>query len=156
VSAASIRDSIVAMKAVAGMANPLLEASLVRTGTRLASAIAAPSWILSGGNCFFDFERVEQTGSGPSAASEPYPLRQPGKNAQQGIQDRFLAAVQAEELGEKNRAISLYEEILQIDPAYSPAYINLGTIHFHLRHTQRPRNSTAGPPKPTPAMFGVL
>ncbi|MGB7549079.1 MAG: MerR family transcriptional regulator, partial [Terracidiphilus sp.] len=36
VSAASIRNSIVAMKAVAGMANPLLEASLVRTGTRLA------------------------------------------------------------------------------------------------------------------------
>ena len=36
VSAASIRHSIVAMKAVAGMTNPLLEATLVRTGTRLA------------------------------------------------------------------------------------------------------------------------
>ena len=36
VSAASIRLSIVAMKAVAGMANPLLEASLVRAGSRLA------------------------------------------------------------------------------------------------------------------------
>ena len=36
VSAASIRHSIVAMKAVAGMTNPLLEACVVRTGTRLA------------------------------------------------------------------------------------------------------------------------
>ena len=36
VPAASIRHSIMAMKAVAGMANPLLEACLVRTGTRLA------------------------------------------------------------------------------------------------------------------------
>ncbi len=36
VPAASIRDSIMAMKAVAGMENPLLEARVVRTGTRLA------------------------------------------------------------------------------------------------------------------------
>ncbi|MEI9968151.1 MAG: MerR family transcriptional regulator [Terracidiphilus sp.] len=36
VPAASIRDSIMAMKAVAGMSNPLREARVVRTGTRLA------------------------------------------------------------------------------------------------------------------------
>jgi tetratricopeptide (TPR) repeat protein len=36
-------------------------------------------------------------------------------------------------VGEKQRAIGLYEEILEIDDAYAPAYINLGTLHFHLR-----------------------
>ena len=36
VSAASIRHSIVAMQAVAGLSNPLQQASLVRSGTRLA------------------------------------------------------------------------------------------------------------------------
>src|SRR5215469_7022701 len=36
VPAASIRHSIVAMKSVAGMANPLLEACLIRNGARLA------------------------------------------------------------------------------------------------------------------------
>jgi len=53
------------------------------------------------------------------------------------MQDRFLAAVQAEEAGEKQRAIALYEEILEIDPEYAAAYINLGTIQFHLRQFGR-------------------
>jgi len=132
VPAASIRDSIVAMKAVAGMANPLLEARLVRSGTRLAfrhhGAIVDPIRR----QLLFDFERGDQA----SVASEPSPLRRPGAN-QRDVQDRFLAAVQAEESGDKPRAMELYEEILRIDPAYAPAHINLGTIYFHLRQYGR-------------------
>ena len=64
-------------------------------------------------------------------------MRRPGNASQRDVQDRFLAAVQAEEGGEKPRAMALYEEILRIDPAYAPAYINLGTIHFHLRQYGR-------------------
>jgi tetratricopeptide (TPR) repeat protein len=45
--------------------------------------------------------------------------------------------VQAEEAGDKHRAISLYEEMLRVDPDYAPGYINLGTIHFHLRQFVR-------------------
>ena len=37
-----------------------------------------------------------------------------------------MAAVQAEEAGEKHRAIALYEQMLRIDPDYAPGYINLG------------------------------
>jgi len=135
VSAALIRNSIVAMKAVAGMANPLLEACLVRTGTRLVFRHCGTMVDPIRRQLLFAFERFDQIGQmdRPSAASEPFPLRRPGTNAQQGVQDRFLSAVQAEEAGEKQRAIALYEEILEIDPAYAPAYINLGTIHFHLR-----------------------
>ena len=116
VPAASIRDSIVAMKAVAGMANPLLEACLVRTGARLAfrhhGAVVDPIRR----QLLFDFERAD----GPSAASEPCPLRKPATRGQRGVQDRFLAAVQAEEAGEKQRAIALYEEILGLDPCLRP------------------------------------
>jgi tetratricopeptide (TPR) repeat protein len=50
------------------------------------------------------------------------------------VQDQFLAAVQAEEAGEKLRAITLYNEILKLDPSYAAAYINLGTILFHQRN----------------------
>jgi tetratricopeptide (TPR) repeat protein len=53
------------------------------------------------------------------------------------MQDLFLAAVQAEEAGEKQRAIGLYEEIMRREPGYAPAYINLGTIHFHLKQYDR-------------------
>ena len=59
VSAASIRNSIVAMKAVAGMTNPLVEACLVRTGTRIAfrhrGAIVDPIRR----QLLFDFERLD-------------------------------------------------------------------------------------------------
>jgi tetratricopeptide (TPR) repeat protein len=134
VSAASIRHSIMAMKAVAGMANPLIEACPVRTGTRLAfrhcGAIVDPIRR----QLLFDFERLEQM---TSAASEPSPLRPPGTDILRSVQDRFLAAVQAEEAGEKQGAMALYEEILGLDPKFAAAYINLGTIHFHLRQYGR-------------------
>jgi tetratricopeptide (TPR) repeat protein len=151
VSSACIRHSIVAMKAVAGMSNPLLEASLVRTGTRLAfrhcGAVVDPIRR----QLLFDFERIDQIartartaqlgGMGCveslSAGFEPSPLRRPGSTSPRGVQDRFLAAVQAEEAGDKMHAISLYEEILSLDPGYAAAYINLGTINFHLRYYGR-------------------
>jgi tetratricopeptide (TPR) repeat protein len=77
----------------------------------------------------------------------------------QGIQDRFLAAVQAEEANEKQRAIKLYEEILGLDPAYAPAYINLGTIYFHLRQLSRAeelyRQATEADPSYVLAFFDL-
>ncbi len=128
---ASIRHSIVAMKAVAGMKNPMLEASLVRTGTRLAFRHSGAMVDPISRQMLFDFERLDD-GFGLSVASEPLLLRAPvGK--QEGVQELFLEAVRAEEAGEKIRAIQLYREIMERDPNYAPAWINLGTIHFHLR-----------------------
>ena len=137
IPAASIRDSILAMKAVAGMANPLLEACLVRTGTRLAFRHHGAMVDPIRRQLLFDFERFDKPDhldrqsvrTGPSIGS---PAVEPS-----GIQERFLAAVQAEEAGEKARAIALYQEILDLDPDYAPASINLGTLHFHLRQYPR-------------------
>lgn len=133
VSAAAIRHSIVAMKAVAGMANPLVEASLVRSGTRLAFRCGGSMVDPIRRQFLFDFERVDRQQEDP----QPSPLRRSALGSQQGIQDLFLAAVQAEESAEKIQAIALYERILALDPSYAPAYINLGTIHFHLRQYAR-------------------
>ena len=139
VSAASIRDSILAMKAVAGMANPMLEACLVRTGTRLAFRHRGAMVDPIRRQLLFDFERLDRLEGTdrPSAGSELYPMRRLGAGDPRAMQDRFLAAVQAEEAGEKQRAIALYEEILELDPKYAAAYINLGTIQFHLRQFGR-------------------
>jgi tetratricopeptide (TPR) repeat protein len=142
VPAASIRDSILAMKAVAGMTNPLLEARLVRTGTRLAfrhhGAIVDPIRR----QLLFDFERFDNSAPYKSSQIDRPSATQLSalRNAiaePSGIQERFLAAVQAEEAGEKGRAIEIYEEILELDPDYAPASINLGTLHFHLRQYAR-------------------
>ena len=132
ISAASIRHSVAAMQAVAGMSNPLQEASLVRTGTRLAfrcdGAVVDPIRR----QLLFDFERLE----GQQGTSAVCALR-PVQDDLRGVQELFIAAVQAEESGEKHRAISLYEDMLRVDPDYAPGYINLGTIHFHLRQFVR-------------------
>jgi tetratricopeptide (TPR) repeat protein len=141
VPAASIRDSIRAMKAVAGMANPLLEARLVRRGTRLAfrhrGAIVDPIRR----QLLFDFERfsADSVATDSEFAIRTVPADATGlrHDASRTIQDLFLAAVQAEESGEKLRAIELYQEILDIDSDYAPASINLGTLHFHLRQYVR-------------------
>ncbi|MGC1463820.1 MAG: tetratricopeptide repeat protein [Terracidiphilus sp.] len=134
IPAASIRDSILAMKAVAGMANPLLEACLVRTGTRLAFRHHGAMVDPIRRQLLFDFERFERADqfNCASRGTEPASLRNQATEPN-GIQERFLAAVQAEESGEKGRAIALYEKILELDPDYAPASINLGTLHFHLR-----------------------
>jgi tetratricopeptide (TPR) repeat protein len=132
VSAAAIRHSIVAMKAVAGMANPLIEASLVRAGARLAFRCEGSMVDPIRRQFLFDFERLDRLDR-EHAGSQPSPLCKSAHGSRPGIQGLFLAAVQAEESGEKNHAIELYEKILALEPAYAPAYINLGTIHFHLR-----------------------
>ncbi|MGA7109711.1 MAG: tetratricopeptide repeat protein [Terracidiphilus sp.] len=134
VSAASIRHSIVAMRAVAGMTNPLIEATVVRTGARLAFRCSGAMVDPIRRQLLFDFERLEQDLSGTG----PAPLRRPGvTNEAAAVQNLFLSAVQAEEAGEKHRAIALYEQILARDPGYAPAFINLGTINFHLRRYGR-------------------
>ncbi len=132
VPAASIRHSIVAMQAVAGMSNPLQEASLVRTGTRLAFRCDGSMVDPIRRQLLFDFERVERQ-TGHAAICALHRLQDDFR----GVQELFMAAVQAEEAGEKHRAIALYEEMLKIDPDYAPGYINLGTIHFHLRQYVR-------------------
>ena len=135
VPAASIRESVLAMKAVSGMANPLLEARVVRTGTRLAFRHCGAMVDPIRRQLLFDFDRGGQQASVNAPA--PAPLRRPFPAGPRVIQDRFMAAVRAEETGEKQGAIALYEEILAVDPDYAAAAINLGTIYFHLRQYGR-------------------
>lgn len=164
VPAASIRDSIVAMKAVAGMSNPLLEACVIRTGTRLvfrhSGAVVDPIRR----QFLFDFERLEQVDSRAIAGQlesgfVPTPLRHAFGVSPRSVQDRFMAAVQAEEAGDKMRATHLYEEIIDIDPGYAAAYINLGTINFHLRYYGRAeelyRRATVADPSYVLAFFDL-
>ena len=155
VPAAIIRHSIVAMRAVAGMAEPLKEARLVRTGARLAfrhhGAIVDPIRR----QFLFDFDRTD----GSVDVQEPAPLRRADAPATRVVQEKFLAAVQAEESGEKQRAMAIYEEILALDPAYAPAQINLGTMHFHLRQFGRAeelyRRATVADPDYVLAFFDL-
>jgi tetratricopeptide (TPR) repeat protein len=156
VPSASIRESILAMKAVAGMANPLLEARIVRTGTRLAFRHRGSVVDPIRRQLLFDFER---SGGEDSSSSGPSPLRRLDAPAERNIQELFQAAVQAEETGDKQRAVELYEEILELDPGYAAACINLGTVFFHMRQYGRAeelyRRATEADPEYVLAYFDL-
>lgn len=155
VSASSIRHSIVAMKAVAGMANPLLESTVVRTGTRIAFRHLGAMVDPIRRQLIFDFERAGQK----DAVAQAAPLQLPAAAQQRNLQEHFLAAVQAEESGNKQLAIQLYSEILEGDPEYAAAYINLGTIYFHLRQFEHAedlyRRATIADPQYVLAFFDL-
>ncbi len=137
IPAASIRQSILAMKAVSGMANPLLEARVVRTGTRLAFRHCGAMVDPIRRQLLFDFERADRIdgrmGQPETLVARLAPLRHLPGAGRCSVQERFMAAVEAEECGKKRRALKLYEEILALDPAHAPTCINLGTLYFHLR-----------------------
>jgi tetratricopeptide (TPR) repeat protein len=132
ISARSIRASVDAMQRAAGMRNPLLEASAVRRGSRLAfrydGALVDPMTQ----QLAFDFDapagsRLEVVRTGD--------LRQasPAQRAAE-VQEMFLRAVQMEESSATlSQAADLYKSILAVRPDHAPTLINLGTIHYNLR-----------------------
>jgi tetratricopeptide (TPR) repeat protein len=123
----SIRNSVEAMTAVSGMSNPLLEAAVVRTGTRLAFRHSGAMFDPIRRQLLLDFDSAEGR---PSVAVAMLPAaRTSGRDPR--LQNLFLSAVQAEEQGRKKAAMDIYASILAIDPGYTAALINLGTLHYH-------------------------
>jgi tetratricopeptide (TPR) repeat protein len=124
----SIRESVDAMRKVAGMCNPLVEASAVWHGSHLRfrhdGALVDPVTQ----QLAFDFE----------AASNGR-LRVVGDPGTGGLrnsdlQEMFQKAVQLEEdPATTPKAAELYRRILAARPNYAAACINLGTIHYNMR-----------------------
>ena len=125
-SAANIRASIHAMRQVSGVANPLLEAQAVRSGTRLAFRMSGAMMEPIARQFVFDFDapRQNQLAELSSVASH-----QAARNAR--VQGFFYEAVRMEEKGSTQEAAIHYEAILALDPDHAPACINLGTIEYN-------------------------
>jgi tetratricopeptide (TPR) repeat protein len=127
-SVANIRASIHAMRQVSGVANPLLEASAVRNGTRLAFRLSGAMMEPIARQFVFDFDspRHSQLAEVSSVASH-----QAARDSR--VQGLFFEAVRLEERGKTQEAVSHYEAILALDGAHAPACINLGTIQYNQR-----------------------
>lgn len=155
ISAKSIRASVDAMQRVAGMRNPLMEASAVRRGSRLTfrhgGALVDPLTQ----QLAFDFA------ISPARQLQVVPVG--GQTAAQQaaeLQDMFLRAVRMEETPATiPTAIELYESILEMRPNHAPALINMGTIHYNLRQYERAegfyRRATVADPEYALAFFDL-
>ena len=154
ISAASIRDSIHAMRAVSGMADPLLEAGLAATGSRLAFRYSGALMEPIARQFLLDFDG-EGTQQLTLVESPVKALRQRESEATR----LFAAAVHAEEAGQREEAIRGYEEILSFCPGHAPACINLGTLfynqHQFLRAEQLYRMATEADPDYALAFFDL-
>jgi tetratricopeptide (TPR) repeat protein len=127
-SVANIRASIHAMRQVSGVANPLLEASAVRNGTRLAFRLSGAMMEPIARQFVFDFDspRHSELAEVSSVASH-----QAARDSR--VQGLFFEAVRLEERGKTQEAVDHYEAILALDSTHAPACINLGTIQYNQR-----------------------
>jgi tetratricopeptide (TPR) repeat protein len=133
ISVRSIRASVDAMQRVAGMSNPLLEASAVRRGSRLAFRHAGALVDPLTQQLAFDFETSQGRQLSVVRTEEANRVQQAA-----AVQDMFMRAVQMEERAETvSQAAEIYEAILSARPEHAPALINLGTIHYNMRHYER-------------------
>ncbi len=155
ISAKSIRVAVDAMQRVAGMRNPLMEASAVRRGSRLSFRHGGALMDPLTQQLAFDFET-----SPARQLSVVRPWGQaPARQAAQ-VQEMFLRAVQLEEESATiPAAIKIYEEILAVQPEHAPALINLGTIHYNLREYEMAerlyRRATVADPEYALAFFDL-
>ena len=129
ISAKNIRTSVDAMQRVAGMRNPLSEASFVRRGSRLSfrhgGALVDPVTQ----QLAFDFETSPARQLRVVSACGDAAARQVAE-----VQNMFVRAVQLEETpATVPQAMEMYQNILNLRPGHAQALINLGTIHYNLR-----------------------
>lgn len=154
VSVANIRASVDAMQAVAGMSNPLIEASASRRGSRVLFRHSGAVMEPIARQFVFDFDAPPAGGltAVPNTNANPVAL-------ESRVSSLFLEAVQQEEAGRMEAAAEGYEKVLHLDPHHAPAAINLGTICYNQRAFRKAeelyRRATVSDPSYALAFFDL-
>jgi hypothetical protein len=120
---AVIRESLLAMrKQVAGMENPLLEASAFTMGNRVAFRHDGRSVEPVAGQFVMEFEAV-----GAVVSAKVRPIARINSAA-----DLFARGVALEEHpSTHDEAIQIYLRVVELEPEHAAAHINLGTLYYN-------------------------
>jgi len=122
---AVIRESLRAMQeAVSGMENPLLEAGAFRVGSRVAFRHDGKALDPIKGQFVMDFE---ETGNVVFEERSVRSIASPSTAAE--FFNRGVAL--EDDPASHDQAIETYHKVLQLDPNFAPAHINLGTLHYN-------------------------
>jgi tetratricopeptide (TPR) repeat protein len=127
---AVIRESLQAMqKQVAGMENPLLEASAFSVGSRVAYRHQGRSFEPIGGQFVLEFGPVGTVVSTTSVVANR--KVKPIANFDD-VTELFARGVAMEEHpSTHDEAIAIYRRVLEIEPDHAAAHINLGTLYYN-------------------------
>jgi tetratricopeptide (TPR) repeat protein len=138
VSAPKIRQAVAALRAKLGdEANPLVELKLYSEGKQVRVQIGSQTMEPMTGQLLLDFDAAElrRLVSFPRQGSAAAGL------AGRAAADRlFEEALRLEQAGAREEAIGAYQKVLEADPHYAGAWLNLGTIYFHARDLGRARD----------------
>ena len=123
---AAIRESLQAMqKQVAGMENPLLEASAFSVGSRVAYRHQGRSMEPIAGQFLMDFGPVGVGAVLPSSKVKPI-------GTFETTSEWFARGIAMEEHpSTHDEAIRSYQQVLEIDPSHAASHINLGTLYYN-------------------------
>jgi tetratricopeptide (TPR) repeat protein len=123
---AVIRQSLDAMlKQVAGMENPLLEASAYESKRRVAFRHQGRLLEPIAGQFMFDFVSEEQK-------IVTSPRRNGPELVVTDVADLFSRGIALEENpSSQGEAIDVYLKVLDMDPSHAAAHINLGTLYYN-------------------------
>jgi tetratricopeptide (TPR) repeat protein len=133
---AAIRESLLAMqKQVAGMENPLLEASAFSVGSRVAYRHQGHSVDPIDGQFVMEFGpvgTVVSTNSATSRKAAASPSNVKVIADLENVAELFARGVAMEEHpSTHDEAIRSYQRILEIEPSHPAAHINLGTLYYN-------------------------
>ncbi|MBI2682150.1 MAG: tetratricopeptide repeat protein [Acidobacteriales bacterium] len=124
VRSAVILKSLEEMKLASGMTNPLLEASVVPAGRRVAFRHHGKAVEPVSGQYVFDF-----VARGNRLLVVDSPMRQPDPDT---VVELFARGVALEDdIATQTEAIAAYEKVLELEPQHAAAFINLGTIYYN-------------------------
>ena len=125
---AVIRQSLVAMqKQVAGMENPLIEASAFSLGSRVAYRHEGHSMEPTTGQLVLEFEPVGAILSAKVSGEKVKPIA-----IYETVAQLFARGVAMEEHpSTHDEAIRTYLQVLELEPTHAAAHINLGTLHYN-------------------------
>lgn len=120
---AVIRESLRAMmQQVAGMENPLLEASAFASKSRVAFRHQGASVEPLAGQFVMDFTERR--------VLEPSKI-QPMRTAESAVEFFARGVALEEDPGAQTEAIEAYSKCVALDPNHAAAYINLGTLYYN-------------------------
>jgi tetratricopeptide (TPR) repeat protein len=127
---AVIRESLVAMqKQVAGMENPLIEASAFSVGSRVAYRVQGHSVEPTTGQFVLDFEPVGAILAAPPKSEKVKPIA-----TYETVSELFTRGIAMEEHPSTHEeAIRTYLQVLELEPTHAAAHINLGTLYYNRR-----------------------
>ncbi len=125
---AVIRESLQAMqKQVAGMENPLVEASAFTVGSRIAYRHEGHSVEPIAGQFIMDFGPVGTVVNAMISNSKVRPIAD-----LENIAELFSHGIAMEEHpATQDEAIRTYLRVLEIEPQHAAAHINLGTLYYN-------------------------